>query len=56
MVHCDWGWGGTLNGYFTSGVFDLSDSNVLYDNEKHSGYRSHNYKWYKKIITYDIPH
>ena len=55
MVHCDWGWGGALNGYFTSGVFDHSDSNVLYDNKAHKGAESTNYKWYKKIITYDIP-
>ena len=31
MVHCDWGWGGNFNGYFVSGVFDLGNSDTVFD-------------------------
>ena len=55
MVHCDWGWSGTFNGYFTSGVFDLGDDNAYFDNIYHSGINDTYYKWYNKIITYDKP-
>jgi hypothetical protein len=24
MLHCNWGWGGKCDGYYTSGVFNLS--------------------------------
>lgn len=32
MVHCCFGWGGHNDGYYVSGVFDSSDTNVDFDN------------------------
>lgn len=55
MVHCDFGWEGKCNGYFTSGVFNLESEDVLYDDEEDIGYRDYNYKWYVKMIQYDRP-
>ena len=52
-VHCDFGWGGKNNGYFTSGIFDLSVKQG-WDNKKDSTL-NRNYNWYLKTITYDAP-
>lgn len=38
MVHCDYGWGGSCNGDFVSGVFKVDN---------------YNYNWYLKTLTYD---
>lgn len=38
MVHCDYGWGGSCNGDFVSGVFKVDNNN---------------YNWYLKTLTYD---
>lgn len=55
MVHCDFGWEGYCNGYFTSGVFNLAGNDVQYDNPKHKGTNDTNYNWYLKIIQYNKP-
>lgn len=52
MVHCDFGWGGTANGYYASGIFKLNDSNTEHDNEYRSS-RNYDYTWYLKIMTYE---
>ncbi len=52
-VHCDFGWRGKNNGYFTSGIFDLS-VNQEWDDERDTTLNS-NYNWYLKTITYDAP-
>ena len=31
MVHCNFGWGGSFNGYFASGVFDLGNKEAEFD-------------------------
>lgn len=54
MVHCDFGWQGTCNGYYVSGVFKLDDSNIEYDNGSASNKKT-NYNHYIHIITYDSP-
>lgn len=53
MVHCDWGWGGNCNGYFSSGIFNLSSNSNVYDGY-HVGHAT-NYNYYIKIISYDRP-
>ncbi len=53
-VHCDFGWGGSCNGYYTSGVFDLNGDDVDFDINGDAG-SDVNYEWYLKIITYDQP-
>lgn len=51
MVHCDFGWGGNSNGYYVSGVFDLSNPNVEHDpGTKHD--KTTNYNHHIRIITY----
>ena len=44
MVHCAFGWGGTCDGYFASGVFQFYDSDGF-----------NNYRVYLKTITYSNP-
>ena len=55
MVHCDFGWQGYCNGYFTSGVFDLGSNDALFDEPGHEGTKDTNYNWYLKIIQYNKP-
>ena len=55
MVHCDFGWEGYCNGYFTSGVFNLAGNDVLYDDPYDNGTLDTNYNWYLKIIQYNKP-
>lgn len=56
MVHCDFGWGGESNGYFTSGIFDFLDNeNTEFDNTSDKGKKVRDYKWYLKTIIYDKP-
>ena len=53
LVHCNWGWGGSCNGYFTSGIFRTKDA-ATYD---FTSRNSENYNfWYAfNTITYDKP-
>lgn len=37
MVHCNWGWGGSFDGYFYSSVFDTSKRVIM--NQTRSDYR-----------------
>lgn len=53
MVHCNFGWGGNSDGYFTSGIFDLKDDNVEYDN---ANYDDYNYNGRIRIIVYEKPY
>ena len=55
MVHCDFGWQGSCNGYYASGIFKLNGSGVEYDNPSDTG-DSTNYNDYLKIITYNRPY
>ena len=56
MVHCDFGWGGAHNGYFTSGIFNLTSQNyhTQFDNPTDLGFAV-NYNAYLKTITYSHP-
>lgn len=54
MVHCDFGWEGYMNGYFTSGVFDLDGNGIILDDESDYGTTDTNYKWYLRTITYSL--
>lgn len=53
MVHCDFGWGGSCNGYYVSGVFKLNDANIDHDYDNDSGKKT-NYNHFVSIITYDL--
>lgn len=54
MVHCDFGWGGTCNGYYVSGVFKLNDPNIEHDFGT-SNSEDTNYNNLLKVITYEKP-
>lgn len=55
LVHCDWGWKGSNNGYFLSGLFDLAsrDKEKVNFDEKKPYYKNTNYNFFLKLITYD---
>ncbi len=50
MVHCDFGWGSSWNGYYVSGVFDTRDPNKELDYSE--GTEDHNFNNYIHIISY----
>lgn len=54
MVHCDFGWGGSCNGYYVSGVFKLNDPNIEHDYNTSNNNSTH-YNHLLKVITYDKP-
>jgi len=54
MVHCDFGWGGTSNGYYVSGVFKSKDTRVEQDSD-YFGEKEFKYNSYIHIIMYDKP-
>lgn len=53
LVHCNWGWHGNCNGYFTSGVFHTQEAET-YD-ECLESTRDENYYCAFNTITYDSP-
>ncbi len=55
MVHCDFGWEGTSNGYYVSGVFKLGDDSVELDSGSNHSEKKTNYNNFIRIVTYDKP-
>lgn len=53
LIHCNWGWHGIANGYFTSGIFH-TDEAVIPDNVK-PGTEDRDYWYAFNTITYDKP-
>ena len=62
MVHCDWGWGTSHNGYYYSGVFKLNGDDIIYDKKdpplqgydvNHS-WGTTDYNYYIKTISYSL--
>lgn len=51
MVHCDFGWGGSCNGYYVSGVFKLNDPNSEKDGYGAKENKT-NFNNYIHLITY----
>ena len=53
LVHCDWGWRGIDNGYFVSGIFDLSNrDDIIFDGPTSSV--NTNYNFFLKVIEYEV--
>lgn len=51
LVHCNWGWGGSCNGYFSSRMLNPSDPVETDDpNNVSDGYSQ--YTWHFRLITY----
>lgn len=55
MMHCDFGWGSSCNGYFTSGIFDMSSPDTEFDNPDDRGIRTADYGFIVGTITYSSP-
>ena len=53
LIHCNWGWAGDCNGYFTSGVFRTQEAE-MYDTGLASG-ADEKYFCAFNTITYDNP-
>lgn len=53
MIHCDFGWGGTANGYYVAGIFNLRDPRRELDNPDWLT-PDYNYDKFLHIITYDL--
>lgn len=57
LFHCNWGWQGRYDGYFTSSVFNVTDG-PHFNNPNLGETRSdgnYNYNHHLKIITYNRP-
>lgn len=51
MVHCDFGWSGSYNGYYVSGIFKMDSPDNEYDNPYTTSKDLH-YNNYLHILTY----
>lgn len=51
-VHCNWGWNGSGNGYFLSGVFDVRNRELMDNLQNPTSYYDvdRNYAYYRKMI------
>ena len=57
LVHCNWGWGGSCNGYYFQGIFNTKDGAVEVEkdyNEKKDEFNKsdNNFSWFFRIISY----
>lgn len=55
MMHCAWGWGGSYDGYFLSGIFNLADASAEFDDPDDEGGMTLAYTYGVKTITYSHP-
>jgi len=55
LVHCNWGWKGYCNGYFTSGVFHTKEANSYDYSYADQNNADENYWYAYNTITYDNP-
>lgn len=56
LFHCNWGWGGTCDGYYASGIFNTDEDPKEWDEKDiHSDSKSNgNFKDFICIITYNL--
>lgn len=45
LIHCNWGWGGSRNGYYLSKVFNTPSGAEINDNEITRGGTAYYYKY-----------
>ena len=59
LVHCNWGWGGSCNGYYSQGVFNTKNGAVEVEkdhNEKNDdeyNKSDNNFNWFLRVISYN---
>lgn len=56
FLHCNFGWGGKADGYYTSGIFDTKKGAVEYDEKDipEFGKSDSKYTWLFNVITYNV--
>lgn len=54
LLHCNWGWEGRLNGYFSQHCLKPTRA-YEYDNPKQKQSKGHRFNLHLRVITYDIP-
>ena len=56
LLHCNWGWDGSSNGYYESKIFDTIDGTVEYDeysaNASQLSLLENEYSFWFRILTY----
>lgn len=53
-VHCNWGWGGSCDGYYSFNVFDLRNGAKIQDGSDSSGTQNRYYNLNIRAITYNL--
>lgn len=53
-VHCNWGWGGSCDGYYSFNVFDLRNGATIQDGSNSSGTQNRYYNLNIRAITYNL--
>lgn len=51
LLHCNWGWGGSKNGYYLSKVFDTSKAYIEDEPDEYNEGRNYKYKLQYSIIS-----
>ena len=54
MFHCNWGWHGASDGYYSQGVFNTEDRIDEDETDTATSEYSHNYTWCYRPITYSL--
>ena len=52
LLHCNWGWGGTYNGYYVSDMFDTDNGLIYEEPSRQSEEDNNNYRMFYRIVTY----
>ncbi len=58
FIHCNFGWSGQCDGYYTSGVFDLTQGPTVRDTTLDTSSKTTDVEYYDhlyRVITYDCP-
>ncbi len=53
--HCNFGWGGTANGYYLGDIFNTIDGPTYTEVDEPYSTGDYNYKWWFRTVTYSNP-
>ena len=53
-MHCNWGWEGRCDGYYSFNVFDLRNGATIQDGSNSSGTQNRYYNLDIQAITYNL--
>ena len=55
LLHCNWGWAGDFDGYFSTGCFWPNDTSAIYDDTNQNQLSEYEeYTWHYRLLTYDF--